>query len=231
MDEFARLEDTAAEQRSGLIARPSFSSSLQERAGLLAKVGLTLTGWKGVGKIVGIALFGAAFFGSDYLTVLFVRSSFSDWLIELLPVPTAQAPFFVAVFLTGVALATGLAAIGLLGIFAPDGYDNSYPRQMKSPSVMAGTFPVAFRVQSAHNNSLEWLGYMMPCFWAAHELGMEQRIFAKLSVFVLLCRIAYVIMYVVNEDFLRTSCFLLAVTALIDIGLGAVLPGNLSKYQ
>ena len=43
-------------------------------------------------------------------------------------------------------------------------------------------------------------------------------------------RVMYVLMYVLNEDLLRTTSFLLSVTALLDLGFGAVFPSLLDRY-
>ena len=71
---------------------------------------------------------------------------------------------------------------------------------------------------------------LLPCFWAASELAMPPRLFAKLAVLALLARLLYTLAYALNEDLLRTWAFLVAVSALLDIGTGAVFPDSLTRY-
>merc|ERR1712070_903700 len=102
-------------------------------------------------------------------------------------------------------------------------YDNSTPRKMKGPA-LADSFPTLFRLQSAHNNTFECIAVATACFWAAASHAVEPLLFAKLALLVLVSRILYVIAYVLDEDFCRTSLFALASTVIIDIGLVAIFP-------
>ena len=200
------------------------------RTSLLAKVGLTFTGWRGPPKLFGFALFAFFFVATDYWTKMLVRSAFADAALAAMPVPVEHVPFLVAAALVALTLATGLTPIALLSLLSPTGYDNNQPRVMKSIG-MAQTYPVLFRVQCAHNNSLEFLAMVAPCLWAARELEMERPLFAKLTLCMLGTRLLYVLAYVLNEDLVRTTCFLLSVTALLDLGFGAVFPALLDRYH
>ena len=110
------------------------------RTGLLAKVGLTFTGWQGVGKSWGFALFGFFFVGTDFATKTLIRSTLADDVLDAMPVPVERVPFLVAASLMFLALGTGLAVIALLGLLSPTGYDNNQPRVMKSVG-LAQSFP------------------------------------------------------------------------------------------
>ena len=209
---------------AGSFVRLEEETDAPAAAGLLAKVGLTFSHWRSYGKLIGFGLFTFVFVATDGVTVAVVNSALADQMVAALPVPADKTPYFVTVVLVFVALFTGLGAIGLLSLVAPTGYDNNAPRLMKSPAELSRRYPAIFRLQSAHQNSLEWIAMMAPCFWAASSLDVPQQALAKLSVFILAMRVLYVLFYLLNEDLLRTSCFLFAVTGLIDVGLGGLYP-------
>ena len=101
--------------------------------GLLAKVGLTFTGWRGlVGKLFGFTLFAFFFVGTDVATKMLIRSTFADDVLDAIGLPAERVPFLVAALLMALTLGTGLAPIALLSLFSPVGYDNNGPRVMKS---------------------------------------------------------------------------------------------------
>ena len=60
---------------------------------------------------------------------------------------------------------------------------------------------------------------MAPVFFAAQTLKLDQIVFAKLSVFFLLCRVLYFFAYVLNSDALRTTIWVsfLALNAIFRV--------------
>ena len=72
---------------------------------------------------------------------------------------------------------------------------------------------------------------VIACFWAATTHSLDAQLFAKLALSVLASRLLYVVVYVLDEDFLRTSCYILAIAGMTDIAIGAVFPETLSKYD
>ena len=199
--------------------------------GLLGRCcGLTMSDGASWPKAVKNALlFTIGFVGSDYLMVAFATQPFSDPMLSLFPVPVERVPYLVIIALVVIALGLALLVIAALSFVVPTGYNNSTPRLMKSAEQL-DQYPFLFRLQSAHNNSLEFLAMLLPSFWAASELAMPPRLFAKLSVLALLARLLYVLAYALNEDLLRTWSFFVAISALLDVGFGAVFPESLERY-
>lgn len=101
------------------------------KPGLLAKVGLTFTGWRGPLKLLGFALFSFFFVSTDFATKWLIRSSFADNALDAMTVPVERVPFLVAVALVALTLGTGLAAIAVLGLFSPTGYDNNQRKKVR----------------------------------------------------------------------------------------------------
>eukprot|EP00310_Coccolithus_braarudii_P013537 CAMPEP_0183334900 /NCGR_PEP_ID=MMETSP0164_2-20130417/3364_1 /TAXON_ID=221442 /ORGANISM="Coccolithus pelagicus ssp braarudi, Strain PLY182g" /LENGTH=199 /DNA_ID=CAMNT_0025504141 /DNA_START=12 /DNA_END=611 /DNA_ORIENTATION=- len=197
--------------------------------GLLRAVGITLSASSFAGVVKGFALFPVAIITANLLAILFVKSPISDQLIEVLvPIPVEKVPALAIVSLVILAAVSGVVVVVCLNLIS-GGYDNSQPRKMKGPA-MADSHPAIFRLQSAHNNTLECLAMATACFWAATTHVLEPVLFAKLALFVLASRTLYIGAYVIDEDFLRTVFFICAITAITDIGLGAIFPDILAKY-
>ena len=197
--------------------------------GLLGTAGVTLSASSYAGVVKGLALFPLLIVAANMGIVLFVKSAISDQLVTALPVPVEKVPALVVIAMVVLAVATGLLVILGLNLFA-GGYDNSQPRKMKGPA-LADSYPSLFRLQSAHNNTIECLAMIAACFWAATTHSLDALLFAKLALVILASRLLYVVVYVLDEDFLRTGCFILAITGMTDIAIGAVFPSTLAKYD
>jgi uncharacterized MAPEG superfamily protein len=165
----------------------------------------------------------------------FVVSAFSDSCLAILAasgVPAKNVPMFIAVMMVLVAWLSCFFALGVIAYCKkPEGYDNSMPRLLKNSAEFAKTYPVSYRLQCAHNNSLEALNFMTPCFWAAHTLGLEEVLFAKLAVMFLFVRLVYIVMYAVDSNGLRTTVFTTGMTILILMVLGGLWPSTLHWIQ
>ena len=196
--------------------------------GVLTGAGITLNASSLAGVLKGFALFPILIVIANLGVVVFVKSPVSDQLIKALPVPIDKVPALVIVLLVLMAVSSGVFVIVGLNLLS-GGYDNSHPRKLKGPA-LAECYPALFRLQSAHNNTFECLAMVTACFWAATTHPLEQVLFAKLAFVILVSRIMYVIAYVLDEDVLRTGFFVCAITAIADIGGGAIFPDMLAKY-
>ena len=123
-----------------------------------------------------------------------MASPYSAMALTLLAdkgVPVTSVPAFCAAcmpmwaFLVNFPVILGLAA-------SKDGYENTMPRNAQSPDKLSA-YPTLFRFKSAHNNTVECLAMMAPCFWVAQTLKLDEVVFAKLSVLFLATRILYVV--------------------------------------
>lgn len=197
--------------------------------GLLSAIGITLNASSFAGVVKGMALFPLLIVAANVGIVFFVKSAISDQIVTALPVPVEKVPALVVISMVVLVVATGLLVIVGINLLA-GGYDNSQPRKMKGPA-LADSYPTLFRLQSAHNNTIECLAMTTACFWAATTHPLAPLIFAKLALVILASRLLYVAAYVLDEDFLRTGCFILAITGMTDIAIGAVFPGTLAKYD
>ncbi|GMH80021.1 hypothetical protein TrST_g2825 [Triparma strigata] len=197
--------------------------------GLLLGSGITLTASSYAGVVKFLTIFPLLVLGANVGNVLFVKSAISNQLITMLPVPVEKVPALVIIAMVILSVATGIFVIIFVNIFA-GGYDNSLPRKVKGPA-LADSYPALFRLQSAHNNTIECLAMVTACFWAATTHSLDAQLFAKLALSVLASRLLYVVVYVLDEDFLRTSCYILAIAGMTDIAIGAVFPETLSKYD
>ena len=99
---------------------------------------------------------------SLYAVKYYVTNSISDTVLASLGVPAAKVPALVGVSISLLAFFVELPVI--MGLAATKGYDNSMPRVFKASDTLK-EYPVMFRLQSAHNNTLEFLAMMAPCFW------------------------------------------------------------------
>ena len=197
--------------------------------GILHKLGLTMRAKSYLGVLWGSALFPIAIYAAFVSTVYFVKSPYSDQAIEMMPVSVDKIPGLVIVGMIVLANASGIFAIFGIMIFQGR-YANDLPRKMKGPE-LADSSPTLFRLQSAHNNTLEALSYVTAAFWVAFTYWLEPVLFAKLALYILACRILYVVFYVLDEDFLRSSAFVFAFTAIVDIAAGPLFPEALAKYK
>eukprot|EP00308_Calcidiscus_leptoporus_P018301 CAMPEP_0119379976 /NCGR_PEP_ID=MMETSP1334-20130426/54966_1 /TAXON_ID=127549 /ORGANISM="Calcidiscus leptoporus, Strain RCC1130" /LENGTH=192 /DNA_ID=CAMNT_0007399637 /DNA_START=31 /DNA_END=609 /DNA_ORIENTATION=+ len=155
----------------------------------------------------------------------FINSPISLSLVEAMPVPVEKVPFFVAALMPIIVFVSGVVPIMALAAVAPAGYNNETPRQAKSPKALE-PYPTIFRLQSAHNNTIESMGMMMPAFWVAHTLALEKVLFAKLSVLYLGCRLAFLVFYGINSDCLRTMAFLIGFFSLVTMGFAPLFPAT-----
>ena len=105
----------------------------------------------------------------------------------------------------------------------------AYRARQRAPT-MAESHPALFRLQSAHSNTFECLAMLTACFCVGTVHPLDPVLFAKLAIFALASRMFYVLAYVLDEDFLRTGFFIFGVTAITDVGIGAIFPGALAKY-
>ena len=153
----------------------------------------------------------------------FMTSSFSTSALTYFAdkgVPLASVPAFVAAFMPMFAFVINLPVI--MGLAASeDGYENMMPRNDHRPDRLKD-FPTLFRFKSAHNNTMEACAMLAPVFFAAQTLKLDQIVFAKLSVFFLLCRVLYFFAYVLNSDALRTTIWVSGFLALNAIAFGAL---------
>jgi uncharacterized MAPEG superfamily protein len=196
--------------------------------GLLSLVGLTLNASSFAGVVKGMALFPLLLVASNVGIVYFVQNPISDQLIAALPVPVEKVPALVVLSMVMLAVATGLFVIVGLNLVVGS-YNNTHPRTIKGPA-LADSSPALFRLQSAHNNTFEALSMTTACFWVATTHTLDPVLFAKLALVILASRLLYVVAYVMDEDYLRTGLFVLAVAGFTDIGIGAIFPEYLAKY-
>jgi len=156
----------------------------------------------------------------------FVASSASEMVLAALPVPVEKVPFLVAASLPALIFISGLLPIMGLAAAKPDGYDNRHPRLMKTAESLMPKYPLNFRLQSAHNNTIEMVAMAAPAFFVAHALGLNQLLFAKLSVLLLLVRLVYIPLYALDSDAARTTAFVMGAFSIFSIGFGAIFPST-----
>ena len=111
----------------------------------------------------------------------------------------------------------------ILGLSMYQVYDNSNPRGTKSRENLKN-YPTIHRMQNAHDNTLEFLALMAPCLWSASTLGLDELLFAKLSALVLIARVAYLPLYWLDSNALRTTAFTIALFANLAIGFAPIFP-------
>ena len=167
------------------------------------------------------ALFPVIFAISAYAVKSFVTSPISDQLLAALDVPLAKVPALAAVSLSALAFFSVVPTI--LGLSFYQAWDNSNPRAAKTREALK-PFPAIGRIQSAHDNTLEFLAYMAPCLWSASTLGLDELLFAKLSALVLIARVAYLPLYWLDSNALRTTAFTIALFANLAIGFAPIFP-------
>ena len=61
---------------------------------------------------------------------------------------------------------------------------------------------------------------------AAPGLGLNQLLFAKLSVLLLLVRLVYIPLYALDSDAARTTAFVMGAFSIFSIGFGAIFPST-----
>jgi len=154
----------------------------------------------------------------------YVTSPMSDTVLAFLGVPAAKVPALVGVSISLLAFFVQFPVI--MGLAATKGYDNSMPRVFKASDSLK-EYPVMFRLQSAHNNTLEFLAMMAPCFWSASTIGLDQLLFAKLSSLILLCRVIYAVAYALDSNLIRTTIFMVGFNAMACIGLAPIFPDTI----
>ena len=159
--------------------------------GLLSRLGLTLSANSYAGVLKGLSIFPLIIVLSGRTIVYFVKHPISNQLIDVMPVPVEKVPALCIVFMFLMTSMSGLAVILILNLIA-GGYDNGHPRVVKGPA-LADTYPVLFRLQSAHNNSFEALSMATACFWVASTHLLDPTLFAKLALYALASRVLYVL--------------------------------------
>lgn len=165
--------------------------------------------------------------GVGYILKLFVTSPIVESTLKSLPFAVDKIPFIVAaafpplIFISGIVPAMGLAAL------ETGGYDNQHPRMMRSATGAIQKYPTLFRMQSAHQNTIECAAMMTPAFWVASTLGLDNLLFAKLASLVLLARVAYFPAYGIGLDALRTCLFALAFFSITAIAFAPIFPNTI----
>ncbi|EOD17938.1 hypothetical protein EMIHUDRAFT_432224 [Emiliania huxleyi CCMP1516] len=158
--------------------------------GLFSTFGLTFSATGYAGVIKGLALFPLLLPAAHFAAYTFVTSPVSDSVLDALPVPVAKVPALVAFLLVALAAGSGLVAIVAINLLGGH-YDNHTPRVLKGPA-LSEELPAVYRLQCAHNNSIECLAYVTPAFWMASAHELPPPLCAKLSLFLLAARVAYI---------------------------------------
>mmetsp|Transcript_23446 Transcript_23446/g.77858 ORF Transcript_23446/g.77858 Transcript_23446/m.77858 type:complete len:201 (-) Transcript_23446:258-860(-) len=196
--------------------------------GLFSTFGLTFSATGYAGVIKGLALFPLLLPAAHFAAYTFVTSPVSDSVLDALPVPVPKVPALVAFLLVALAAGSGLVAIVAINLLGGH-YDNHTPRVLKGPA-LSEELPAVYRLQCAHNNSIECLAYVTPAFWMASAHELPPPLCAKLSLFLLAARVAYIAAYVVNEDFLRTAFFVCGIASIVELCVGSLFPETLTRY-
>lgn len=156
----------------------------------------------------------------------YLASPVSEALVNAMPVPLAHKPLVVAACMPVLIFVSGLMPIMGLAAMAPTGYDNQHPRKFKDATSIAETYPMMFRLQSAHMNTIECTVMLMPAFWVAQTVGLEPDLFAKLAALLLAVRVLYVLAYALNADALRTVLFVIGQFCILSCGFAPLFPAT-----
>ena len=152
----------------------------------------------------------------------YLASPLSDQLVAAYPVPVDQVPVFSAVLMAFYAFFSGIIAIMVTAAIT-NHMDNNTPRITRGPDLIKVS-PVAYRFMCVHNNSIEVVVYMIPCYWAALALKLDPLLFAKLSALLPPARALYSVFYVVDNDVLRSTSFVFQSESIFLIGFASMFP-------
>lgn len=162
--------------------------------------------------------------GVAYLLKMYVTSPVVEAVLKSLPFTVDKVPMVVAASMAPLIFISGVVPIMGLAYVEPNGYDNVNPRMMKSAGGALGKYPVLFRLQSAHQNTVELAAMAAPSFWVASTLGLPSLLFAKLASLALLARLLYFPAYALGIDYLRTTLFAISFFAITLIGFAPLFP-------
>ena len=158
------------------------------------------------------------------ISLLFVNSAASDTLLGLSPAPVDKLPYLCCLGMVLLSFLSNVPVVLYIAAFSNAGYDNSHPRKSQAMFLNEKHHPIAFRLKSAHLNTSENIPVLATCVFIATALKLETVLLAKLSLFYMLCRIAYVLAYLLNLDMVRTLLFIVSLTSCVLMASIPIFP-------
>lgn len=152
------------------------------------------------------------------------KTSFSNTLLDLMPVSVDKMPVFTVMWVITMWLLTQFTY--LLGVvtYRPAGVDNLNPRAMAKET----TIGWAYRLHCAHDNTTEFLAIYIATIWVATTAqSLDPVLIAKWSSLVTASRTLYPLFYLLNWDVARTASFAVGFFTCFCMGWTAVFPETL----
>lgn len=134
------------------------------------------------------------------------KTAFSDTLLSLAPVDTHKIPYLCLFVVVQIWMFTRLVIPFSLSNRATKSvyYENKTPRLQNTVDYLGD---ILYKLQCAHENTLEAIVMATVAVVTASNLGLDQVVFAKLSIFNLLARMAYPFLSVLGPDMIRSAVF------------------------
>lgn len=139
-----------------------------------------------------------------FIITSLLQSSLSDALLSLVPVTIDKVPYFCLFLLLLLWMFTRIAVVLGTANTRKPGYDNETPRRTNTVEYLGDEL---YTLQCAHDNTLEAIVVATVASVVASNLDLDPTVFAKLSIFNLLARIAYPYLYVYGPDMVRSFVF------------------------
>jgi uncharacterized MAPEG superfamily protein len=138
----------------------------------------------------------------------FLKSSLSAELVQAVPVPEEKVPFLMLLAMVLLGFASNTIVVFYIAAFRKGGYDNNTPRTSQPDFLANNGF--AARMKAAHANTYENLPIFAVAVYTAISLSLDKLILAKMCVFYILNRVAFIFCYGLNIDILRTFVYLVS---------------------
>jgi uncharacterized MAPEG superfamily protein len=152
-----------------------------------------------------------------------VKTKFSDILLSLAPVELEKVPYFCLLGLIAIwATVKIVVAFGVANSpHCKHAYRNDQPRTMNNIEYMG---KVLYRLQCAHENTLEALAVATAVAVIGSNTDIEATIFAKLSMFTLVARVIYPFIYALGPDLIRSVVFSFGLCSSLWIAVYGLFP-------
>jgi len=128
-------------------------------------------------------------------------------LVQNVFVATDALPSLVILLTVVVWVSLKLLVMAGLAFFRTGGYDNNHPKEMTSSMATDVSQKWLYRLECAHNNTMEALVYFGCANVVASRLNLNQLLWAEWSFIFLAARLAYPVAYAADIDILRTYLF------------------------
>lgn len=153
----------------------------------------------------------------------FVKTKFSDTVLSFAPAELEKVPYFcllglIAIWVT-IKLVVGFGVAN--SPHCKNAYRNDQPRTMNNIEYMG---KVLYRLQCAHENTLEALAVATAVAVIGSNTDIEAAIFAKLSIFTLVASIIYPFFYALGPDLIHSVVFSFGFSSSLWIAVYGLFP-------